>query len=47
MLRKQGRDELAEIVEVLEGIGKVLMSIDARLEEAVNLLGGGDEEADT
>jgi hypothetical protein len=45
---RRGRDlaELREILLVLQGLGRLLMSIDARLADVVILLGGDDEEAD-
>ena len=46
MRRRRKERELREVVLVLQGLGVLVMSIDAHLEEVVILLGGGDEEAD-
>ena len=46
MRGKRKSEELSEILILLRGLGTLLMSIDARLEEAVILLGGGDDDAD-
>jgi hypothetical protein len=41
------RPEVPEVIlRLLDGIGQLLMSIDARLAEVVNLLREDDEEAD-
>jgi hypothetical protein len=45
--RRRKSAELPEVLTVLDGIGRLLMSIDARLAEVVNLLRDDDEEADT
>jgi hypothetical protein len=43
-LRPRPDPQLAEIVEVLHGLGTMLMSIDAKLEDVANLLGEDDNE---
>jgi hypothetical protein len=46
--RRRERANLDDVVELLRGIGTILMKIDAKLEEIVSYIGGdGDEEADT
>jgi hypothetical protein len=49
ILRKpKPESTLDDVVEVLHGIGQIVMSIDARLDGIVDILGGeDDEEADT
>ena len=41
---RRGSADLGELLAALQGIGLLLMSIDARLENVVSLLGGEDEE---
>lgn len=45
--RRDPPAQLEDIVELLQGIGTILMTIAARLEAIIELLGGDeDEEAD-
>ena len=44
--RRHKRRQLDEILEVLHGIGMMLMDISARLENAVDLMKGGDDEGE-
>jgi hypothetical protein len=45
--RRRPAATLDDVVEVLHGIGVILMAISAKLEEVIELLGGNaDEEAD-
>jgi hypothetical protein len=46
MRSRRDDPELREILALLQGIGKLLMSIDAHVYDIVILLGGDDEEAD-
>jgi hypothetical protein len=41
--RGERQSGLRDIVELLEGIGTILMVISARLDEIVDLLGGDEE----
>jgi hypothetical protein len=48
VLRRRDRATLEDVVELLRGIGTMLMKIDAKLEAVVQYLEGEDgEEADT
>jgi hypothetical protein len=42
----QPEEPAKEIVELLHGLGAILMAIDSRVEEIVELLGGDDGEED-
>jgi len=44
--RRRRRSQLDEILEVLHGIGMMLMDISARLETVVDLMKGGDGEGE-
>ena len=47
MLRRRAkRRQLEEILEVLHGVGMMLMDISARLETVVDLMKGGDDEGE-
>jgi hypothetical protein len=43
--RRERREPLDDIVEYLRGLARMLQSIDARLEQIVNILKENDEEA--
>ena len=44
--RRAKRQQLDEILEVLHGVGMMLMDISARLETVVDLMKGGDDEGE-
>ncbi len=45
--RRRGKQrQLEEVLEVLHGIGMMLMDISARLETVVELMKGGDDEGE-
>ena len=43
MLRRRQRATLEDVVELLRGVGTILMAIDAKLEEILSQ-NGGDED---
>jgi len=46
--RRRGKQrQLEEMLEVLHGIGMMLMDISARLETVVDLMKGGDDEGES
>ena len=44
--RRRKQRQLEEILEVLHGIGMMLMDISARLETVVDLMKGSDDEGE-
>jgi hypothetical protein len=46
MVAKLPEEPAREIVELLQGLGAILMSIDARVERIADVLGGDDGEED-
>jgi hypothetical protein len=44
--RRDKRRQLEEVLEVLHGVGMMLMDISARLETMVDLMKGGDNDGE-
>ena len=44
MLRRRNRATLDDVVELLQGIGTMLMKIDAKLQEVIRYLDGDDDD---
>jgi len=44
VFRRRQRSTLDDVVELLQGIGTILMKIDAKLEEVIRYLDGEDDD---
>ena len=45
MWRRKSESTLDDVVEVLQGVGRMLQEIDGKLQEIIGILRGDDEEA--